>query len=258
MIERVFVLNLPRRLDKKYAMLGSLLTRGVPIDMIEFFPGVDAAEYPDAFAARCAAIADGFKEFEEMNDEWIQHAAENRDDSPARLGGLCCLWAYKRMIRHIQGTSYNCVLATLDDFILPLHFRELTRLVGLLSDMKVFQVSSFVTSFNADDPHSTVYKAPDFPCFHLADRRIHIGACGTGDQCFVLTREGAQQLLDYCKKFPTLYIENIMGKIGQDYHNKPVGFYALNMLAYPDTMTDWGSFDISRFSELPHSERMQY
>ena len=97
LIREVLILNLPRRIDRKYGMLGHLRTDDidVPEDRIRFFPAHDGDAYESVEDIIEDAMADGFPQYEiyrDSTEKWSK-------------GGWVANWSYLSALRHIANSS---------------------------------------------------------------------------------------------------------------------------------------------------------
>ena len=123
MIERVIVLNLPFRRDKKWFIMGHLTTVGVPHSSIDFFSARYGCDYPTVQAVREAAAADGYPFLNDSSDQnYINRKEQNE-------------WAYRwnwcSMLTEIANGN-GIVLVLLDDRYLQIKWHHLCNSVGFL------------------------------------------------------------------------------------------------------------------------------
>lgn len=257
-IDRVLVLNLERRTDKKFFMLGSLLTRNVPPEMIEFHDGKDAADYSSAYEVRDAAIADGFVHFNAFKDAHIEEAVQLRTGVATR-GGLACLWSFQRLIRDIaEGDQVTLMLAA--EYFLPVDFKWLhDHIFEDVQDLRIFQIfrwedQHYVEYNAAVKPSLPLYPVPWYPNPLQKNLRVSIGLSGAGDGSLVLSPAGARDILEMCVQYPSEYIENIIWRMAVG--DQKEGYYSLNHFAFPSI----GPYrtHIGEFSEEPDSDREHY
>ena len=191
MIEKVLVLNLPHRIDRRYFMLGHLLTIGVPKDLIEIFPAKYGRDYKTFDAIVDDAIADGFPDFADFRRYQSQYPPPY----------FSYLWNWCRMLREIQ--EYGLItLILLDDRMLQIDWRTLNGSIEpLVTDFKLLQIGWFM-----DGEHQ-----------YISGEQVNeIIAEGTrsGDWATVLSSVGAAFLFDsiykekHCPEWYLGYLSN--------------------------------------------------
>ena len=119
MINKIYVLNLPHRQDRRYFMAGHLETVGVREDEVRFFEAKYGKDYESLDAIIDAAISDGFPEFEQDR---------HQTETTTRLSYR---WNWCRMMREII-KSGQIVLVLLDDRMLKIRWDHLCTTVNRL------------------------------------------------------------------------------------------------------------------------------
>ena len=120
MIERVYVLNLPHRVDRRYYMMGHLHAMNVYHHALHFFPAKYHGDFDSPDAVRAAAVADGFAAFD--NERW----KEERNKYT-----IIYHWGYACILRQVVDDNKNA-LVMIDDRVLRLEFPHLVNIVGVL------------------------------------------------------------------------------------------------------------------------------
>lgn len=87
-----YILNLPRRKDRRVLSVANAIRLDVPIERIHFWEAQDNADYTDADAILEAIVADGFTEFEEHIPNYLN------------LGINCHIWNVCRFLRELAET----------------------------------------------------------------------------------------------------------------------------------------------------------
>ena len=175
-IEKVVVINLPRRTDRYWFMKSNLLTQGVPADVIEFYPARDGKDYDSCREIIEAAAADGFPSFlRDITD------GDERES-------FAYYWNWACILRDIIEND-RLVMVILDDRPLQLSWDHLDETVKSLQQQYPFKILQLGWWLN-DEEYLERGKATD--------------VVGHGIQCYgeygvVLSRDGAIQLLKICE-----------------------------------------------------------
>ena len=119
MIDRLYLLNLPHRTDRKYFMLGHLETINVPYDRLCIFKAKDGNDYETTGDVIDAAIADGFDFFA----SW--EVGQTRTQ-------LAYKWNWCLMLREIMELQIHAFIL-LDDRILTVDWETLCGFIEFLS-----------------------------------------------------------------------------------------------------------------------------
>ena len=195
-IREVLIPNLKRREDRKFAMIGHLLSPQIDVEEhhIRFFEAHDGQDYDSPEAVIEAAIADGFPQFEEQfakNDfgqnRWATH------------------WTYAACLREIANCPYQEMpghseyaeipyLFLVDDMRLLINFHQLEFVVDMAMQLPgpfyVMQLYSYRWPWDIE------------PMTLGIDGFLQEGFGGRGDYGIVLTPTGAQILLEEHFKEP--------------------------------------------------------
>ena len=119
MIDRVYLLNLPHRTDRKYFMLGHLETINVPYDRLCIFEAKDGNDYETTGDVIDAAVADGFDFF----SSW--EVGQTRTQ-------LAYKWNWCLMLREIMELQIHAFIL-LDDRILTVDWETLCSFIEFLN-----------------------------------------------------------------------------------------------------------------------------
>ena len=197
------ILNLEHRLDRKYCLLGNLITQGVPYENITFHKAIYGADYPDAKSVCDAAVADGFPAFSEG----------------CEMGGRADAayhWGLMRILKHIASEAYPFELAYFnqDDRLLPrdLSFQDLSDIGKMLlhadSNFSFLQLGWDHTFFGI--PNVSLDTKDNF--LVLCNRLFYKGIFAKGDSGLLMSKNGARVLMDKFSKtkkwFETLVLED--------------------------------------------------
>ena len=184
-------LNLERRKDRYYTMVGHLQTIGAPFDVVRFHKGVDGIDYSSPGEACDAAIVDGFPSFDSLRD-WGS-------------GTICGTWSALRVLRYIASDEYPFKFSyfNYDDKLLRLNYKEF---VALIKHINLLHKGPFRILQLAPD-RSIANAVPISPDSYIC-KGIHSG----GDSGLVLSKEGCLLLLESFQKCPMM-LQHIMGKL---------------------------------------------
>ena len=214
-VRQVIIPNLTRRDDRKFAMLGHLLTPSinVPLDRICFFEAHDGQDYDSPEAVIEAAVADGFPQFEAQftkNDfgknRWATH------------------WTYVACLREIANCPFQAMpehalpyLFLVDDMRLQINFHQLEFVADLAMQLPgpfyVMQLYSYRWPWDIE------------PMTLGIDGFLQEGFGGRGDYGIVLTPEGAKILLEEHFKEPYDTLGTDFLKLSQP-GTRRTGFYS--------------------------------
>ena len=126
-IEKVIVINLPRRKDRYWFMKSNLMTQGVPDDKIEFYPARDGKDYGSCEEIIEAAAADGFPSFlRDITD------GDERES-------FAYYWNWACILRDIIEND-RLVMVVLDDRPLEISWQKLTETVKSLQQQYLFKI----------------------------------------------------------------------------------------------------------------------
>ena len=187
----VDILNLARRKDRYYTMVGHLQTIGVPFDVVRFHKGVDGIDYSSPDEACDAAMVDGFPGFDRFRDQGS--------------GTICGTWSALRVLRYIASDEYPFKFSyfNYDDKLLKLNYKEF---IALIKHINLFHKGP-VRILQLQPDTSIVNAVPISPDSYIC-KGIHSG----GDSGLVLSKEGCLLLLESFQKRPTM-LQYIMGKL---------------------------------------------
>ena len=195
-IRNIIVPNLKRREDRKFAMLGHLLSPQIDVEQhhILFFEAHDGQDYDTAQSVIDAAVADGFPQFAEKFEKY--EFPKNRWATD---------WTYVSCLREIIECPYQDFpdkvefapvpyLFLVDDMRLLINFRQLEFVVELAMQLP--------GPFYALQLYSYSWPWDIEPMTLGIDGFLQEGFGGRGDYGIVLTPEGANIFLDEHFKEP--------------------------------------------------------
>ena len=189
------ILNLERRKDRYYTMVGHLETIGVPFDNVTFHKGIDGRDYNSQDAGCDDAIADGFTSFDQLRS-W-------------GIGTICGTWSALRILRYIASDEnpFKFSYFNYDDKLLGLTYSELLHLIKHLNKVNKHPFRLLQLFQNPDIYQKREPLSPDsYVC-----EGLHVG----GDSGLVLSREGCLLLLDTFKKRPEM-LQSLLGSLDKN------------------------------------------
>lgn len=227
MIDKVYVLNLPHRTDRKFYMLGHLQTIGVPTDRIHFFPAKYHGDFESAEAILEEAKADGFPEFE--SDRYRDFC--KKEDGKFAIAcnwGMACIW--RNIIE--DNTTSICMI---DDAFLTINFEYLAQVIDCLwnrySPFYFLQLGWWVSSSTDRWMMEFGLKHRPYAEEDIVNGFIAKGTGGFGNIATVATPEGAEILLNNLKDPFGHGNELIMGSLAHPDQDKTGMFHAIEPLA---------------------------
>lgn len=118
-VHEIIILNLPDRIERKWASIGSLTTSGFDLGKMRFWQAVPGTDFKDTRAVCEAAADDGFPEFIKFYEHekyGINHhsVAHSADSSQTRM--LAQAWSYFQMLRHVSENQIHALIMY-DDYI---------------------------------------------------------------------------------------------------------------------------------------------
>lgn len=125
MIDKVYILHLPRCQDRFIFSVDRLVQMGVPGDKIKIWEAIDNLDFEKTLQVRDAMLADGFLEA----DKWFSD--EKYRQYP--LAYFCQGWSYCRWYRHIAQTDETALLVQ-DRRGLQIPFEKLLREISVLQE----------------------------------------------------------------------------------------------------------------------------
>ena len=233
MIDKVYVLNLPHRVDRRYYMMGHLHTIGVPPRRLHFVKAKYHADFNSAAEIREAAIADGFSFFKRPRWQAFNYKYP-----------LVFTWGYAGILRQIIEDDANA-LVLLDDRFLEIELRFLAEIVEYLEDnyppFYMLQLQWWIPAHGPEWQMSLAIKGERYKDDDLVSDLIAKGVGGCGDFANVYSPAGAQFLLDYLDnlRFNTAGLEWNLVKLLEPGTAKTGMFHFIRQMVHGPPV-DWG------------------
>lgn len=239
-LQKLIVLNLKRRPDKKYAYIGALNVTDTPPECVEFFEARDGA----AFESKEALIDAARQEIPEIWER-IPYGIT------LGTGTLATMWSYHAILQQIASMPADeCAAWTSDDFCIRQTWGLYKQAVDLLSKYgdAPFELLQLIHTKTPTRPRPTDFPRPLPFAVHL---HLSYGFGGMGDWGFIASPRGAQRLLDHVAN--SRHISVLEWHIYLLSFEKPLpGTYSVNEPAF------WlnGSIDLEAFTGKPDSNRV--
>ena len=190
MIDRVIVINLPFRTDRRALQCGHLETIGVPQDAVEFYPAIYGKDYESVRAVQEAADADGF-----------HGLGRDLGNSPEEQNVYAYNWTYSKIMRSIMESS-SCAVIMIDDMMLSVTFDQL---VASVEDIHRNAAPFYMLQIGWKTLWSNEYPKREYVSGMVAR-----GIKGHGEYAMVYNAEGAEIMLNLIDKHPMFYIERLL------------------------------------------------
>ena len=230
MIEKVYVLNLPHRVDRRHYMIGHLHTIGVPPHVLHFLPAKYHADYESHEAIRKAAIADGFTVFE--NERW--------KNEPNKFQ-IAYHWGWACILRQVIEDNSNALIM-IDDRTLKIDFQYLNLIVNRLEEdyppFYLLQLGWWIGPNGSEWMMSLGLRGKRYKDEDLINGLIAKGTGGLGDFATVISPEGAQVIMDYLGSPLTGSIEWYLGYLGRPDQDKSGMFHFIQQMV-DNAHVDW-------------------
>lgn len=211
MIDRIIVLNLPFRKDRKWFMSGHLRTMGVPHWKINFYPAKYGRDFDSPKAVQDAAAADGFAFMNRYppNPEFDERTH------------FSYIWNWCSMLKEIaDGPDF--VLVMLDDRLLKVEWERLKQCVEFLNnDHPPFHCLQLGWWLGLDE---------DIDVEIIPGTMFGKGARTNGDYATVFSPEGAKRLLGAIEKEPWVGPERMFFQWSRDRLNRVGLFHTLEQI----------------------------
>ena len=218
-IEKVYVLNLPHRTDRRNYTLGHLHTIGVDRNIIDVFRAEYGEDYESLNAIIDTAIADGFPEFKNEKEK-VEKDTKTR---------FSYRWNWCRMLRQIC-ESDKITLILLDDRRITIDWQVLNWTIdNLVCHHSPFEILQMGWYFG-----DTYY---DQSSLNIVNGIVAKGFNGFGDWGTVLSPESASKLL-YHLLNTGLSPEYLFGKWGQ-FVGDDTGCFHLIRSEIKGALMDW-------------------
>ena len=184
MIDKVYVLNLPHRTDRKYYMLGHLETIGVPFHCVRIFEAHYGNDYETTHDVIDAAVADRFDFFSSWND------LKTRTE-------LAYCWNWCLILREIMELQIHAFIL-LDDRILTVTWETLCGFIEFLSaSHPPFHILQVEWRYDDDSMLYEIGKHGE-----PVNEFIAKGTYMWGDFMTVVSPAGAERMYNSLKTFP--------------------------------------------------------
>ena len=195
-LDAAMFINLARRKDKYWYALGAFHKLDFVKERLIHFVAHDAQDYKTVEDIRSAAVADGFPHFSKM-------------PSDMDLRQFAWIWSYHSALRHIIELDKTILLLT-DDFTPARNwgFNRLNALVGELiwydyGPLRILQLGRSTRRG-----------------YKRIEEREHTSMAAKGlsghlDVAVILTKAGAELVLDVYKEEPHLIPEDVYNRIAQ-------------------------------------------
>ena len=218
MIDKVIVMNIPERTDRKWFMYGHLATIGVAYPLIEVFPARNASHYTNIADVLADAHSDGFHFFadwENARQDEIKHAV--------------IIWNWCAILRRIIDSGHTS-LVLLDDRVITVRFNELCGLVSICRvhcmnkpySFYALQLQHTLCDFNNDEPIEYELQCKAFGPH--GNMNLIQGFAGNGDYATVFSPQGADHLLELVADRPFVGLERLFYE--QRPASRTTGFYS--------------------------------
>ena len=216
MTERVIVINLPFREDRRHYMTGHLETVGVPAGCIDFFPAKYGGDYENSRAVQAAAEADGFP---------FLNRHPNND--PRAKNHNAYNWTWAQILRNITQTAMTA-LVILDDYLLRVDWSSLCMCTVFLnrtqSEFKILQIG-WQNLWEDDNIR-----------IDLVSSFVARGIRSYGDYATILNAEGAKLILERMEKRPSCNMERHFYNLSRFEKNKTGLFHMVESKAIGSPM----------------------
>ena len=186
------ILNLERRTDRKFVMVGNLQTQSVSFDHITFHKAPDGLDYKTSEEMCAAAVQDGYPIFEGL-------AGYGRGD-------IGYFWGTLKILESIRDSDqYKYGYYNQDDRLLTMHLREL---YFILRDL-IHQIGNTFLFLQLTWGPFRGEIREEIPA--LPDSGVMQGALGKGDSGLIMSKAGADSLITEFMKNPIIF-ENLIAE----------------------------------------------
>lgn len=249
-IDRVFILNLPNNIERRWACYAANVINGVPPHIICIWRAIPGDDFETIAAMVEKAVADGFPEFQGLYDEGQLEERDPTDTYGYRV--IAQFWSYCQMLREIANGDENTVILYDDRYIKD--FNYIDAMVGHLSqeNLPPFEILQFENNkHNAADPRHFMNPKhhPKFPWFYQ-------GPLGGSENAMFYTPKGAAFLLEYLLKNFGPTTETTILKMNENLEDYPffwtVDFPIIGMPEFLGTMVH------RDLPDAPHLEKLRF
>ena len=249
-IDRVYILNLPDNIERRWACYAANATNGVPQSHIHIWRAIPGNDFESIAEMVEKAVDDGFPEFKELYNKEQIH-----DRVPEDTYGFCVtaqFWSYCQMLREIVKRDENTVILYDDRYIRD--FGYISEMVGHLSqeNLPPFEILQFENNqHNAADPRHFMNPQPhpNYPWFYQ-------GPLGGSENAMFYTPKGAAFLLEYLLENFGPTTETTILKMNENLEDCPffwtVDFPIIGVLDFLGTMVH------RDFPDAPHLEKLKF
>ena len=190
-IDRVFILNLPYNIQRRWACYSANVINGVPESYISIWKAIPGDDFESIGEMVEKAVADGFASFQSLYDTGQIGERKRTDTYGYRVTAQ--FWSYCQMLREIANSDENTVILYDDRYIRD--FGYINEMVGHLSqeNLPPFEILQFENNLhNSADPRHFMnpQRHPDYPWFAQ-------GPLGGSENAMFFTPKGAAFLLEF-------------------------------------------------------------
>lgn len=191
-------LNLDFRTDRRIYMQSNYQSRKVPRSAVKFHKGTYGLDYETSDAIIEEAIADGFPAYDRLRS--------------FPRGDLACSWGTLRIFRYIaEEQPYPFGYYNQDDKLLMIDHEDLQGIVSYLDDQ---EPEFLFLQMTYNKKHAMMHREPR-PLI-VPGSQICVGIPGSGDSGLIMSKAGAQFLIDAFDKEPHGGIEVVIQRLDPD------------------------------------------
>ena len=187
-------LNLAHRADRRIYIQSNYQSMRVPYHAVKFHEAVYGLDYPDSDTI-CDEAVKEFPGYDQIRNY--------------PRGDCCCSWGTLRIFRHIAASDdYPFGYYNQDDKLLMLKHQELEQIIGYLDNLPDDFLFLQMT-YNAKQ--AMLHREPLQPITPTS--QICRGIPGSGDSGLIMSKKGAQFLIDAWNKEPHGGIEVMIQRL---------------------------------------------
>lgn len=199
-IDRVFILNLPYNIQRRWACYSANVINGVPESHISIWKAIPGDDFESIGEMVEKAVADGFGSFQRLYDTGQIGERKRTDTYGYRVTAQ--FWSYCQMLREIVNSDKNSVILYDDRYIkdfdymnaMTVHLSHYsTSSPEILAPFEILQFEN--NQHHAANPRHFMNpkRHPKFPWFYQ-------GPLGGSENAMFYTPKGAAFLLEYLLK----------------------------------------------------------